>query len=327
MATILNPILIAFIDLVYHNYDCVKYDSHCSADYTANSCPCFTGDFIKLWDRMKRDESSGMTGAIITVMLYVGSMIISTLLLYEYLVYVHKDARILDLWRRTKAPAEEFFIPNDYEMTHDELMSICHKATNWRGPAGASRKVMISTYVERDHFDPAFEATTKHYAVYECTLDGKKRLYRHFLLLPDGSIIEIFEQFTLNLGAQYHQLNRLLLEAEAAGKEPSSHNLQRGRSQGQGRSQDAGDKGTSLSAARDGAFAEVSNPLTKAASTRGDIDIAAGGSGAVTAPTPEKVVGAARDGRHRSSGRRMSTELKQVLQHRKNRLFAGLEHA
>ena len=41
--------------------------------------------------------------------------------------------------------------------------------------------------------------STKHYAIYECGPDGAKRsMYRHFIALDDGSIIEIFEQFTIS---------------------------------------------------------------------------------------------------------------------------------
>lgn len=71
-------------------------------DYTSNSCPCFNGDFIKLFNRTVVEEGSGVTGAILMLIVYIICSIVSTLLLYEYLVYVHKDARILDLWRRVK---------------------------------------------------------------------------------------------------------------------------------------------------------------------------------------------------------------------------------
>jgi hypothetical protein len=71
-------------------------------------------------------EGSGITGIILTVLLYFATFIISSLLVYEYLVYVHKDARILDLWRRVKGSAEEFFMPGIYECIYADLcMYIC----------------------------------------------------------------------------------------------------------------------------------------------------------------------------------------------------------
>jgi uncharacterized BrkB/YihY/UPF0761 family membrane protein len=49
---------------------------------------------------MKKEESSGITGLFIMLMLYTGTMVISSLILYEYLVHIHRDGRILDLYRR-----------------------------------------------------------------------------------------------------------------------------------------------------------------------------------------------------------------------------------
>ena len=113
IATILDPLLLFIVDLAYHNYNCSSYSANCNLDYTSDSCSCFNGDFIKLFNRTVISEGSGVTGVILVVIVYFACAIVSTLLLYEYLVYVHKDARILDLWRRVKGPAEEFFVPDD----------------------------------------------------------------------------------------------------------------------------------------------------------------------------------------------------------------------
>ena len=84
--------------------------------------------------------------------------------------------------------------PHCYRVTLQELHSICARASQWHGPSGAHRKLIISNYVERDPLDPSFEETTKHYAIYE--IDGdKKSVYRHFLRTPNGAILEVFDQF------------------------------------------------------------------------------------------------------------------------------------
>ena len=95
---------------------------------------------MKLWMRYERDEGSGVTGLFITVMIYLGIVCISLLLLYEYIVYVHRDGRILDLWRRINAPAEEFFLPDDFEISGEELVSICALAKKHRGLDGSTRR-------------------------------------------------------------------------------------------------------------------------------------------------------------------------------------------
>lgn len=207
--TALDPYAILLVDLGSHNYNCGEYDDTCRDDYTSSNCNCFEGDWFKLWTRYHKDEGSGVTGFFITFMLYFSTTMVSLLLLYEYLVRVHKDARILDIWRRINAPAEDLFIPLDFEISLDELRTICASAAAWKGPDGASRRLVVSEYVETDPFDDNFEAITRHYAIYELSLDGKRKLYRHFLKLQDGSIIEIFEQLSIDLSTQYRYERRL----------------------------------------------------------------------------------------------------------------------
>jgi hypothetical protein len=112
---------------------------------------------------------------------------------------------VLDLWRRARAPQEEFFIPDDFEISQEELASVCARARAWRGITGSTRKVAVSTYIEEDRDDPHFREITKHIVVYEVDPDGGKTLFRHFLLQPSGAILEIFEQFKVVLSAQYYQ--------------------------------------------------------------------------------------------------------------------------
>lgn len=89
------------------------------------------------------------------------------------------------------------------------------------GLNGETRRLVISNYLERDPYDSLFQENTKHYAIYQYELIAnptdpeadktvKKSLYRHFLLLPDGSIIEIFEEFSVDLNAHANALANLL---------------------------------------------------------------------------------------------------------------------
>ena len=123
IATILDPFLLFLVDVAYHNYGCRTYDADCSTDYTSSECSCFEGDFVKLFNRTKADEGSGITGAILIVVVYFGTVIISAFLYYEYLVYVHKDARILDLWRRIRGPSVPVRVV--YEMSLAVCLSVC----------------------------------------------------------------------------------------------------------------------------------------------------------------------------------------------------------
>ena len=48
--------------------------------------------------------------------------------MYEYLVYIHRDGKILDQWRRINGSFEDFFIPLDFEVTDEEMMLIIHQS-------------------------------------------------------------------------------------------------------------------------------------------------------------------------------------------------------
>lgn len=66
----------------------------------------------------------------------------------------------------------------------------------WRGLDGSLRKLQVAEYVEEDPSDPDYQKTTTHYSIYEFTPNGqKKKIYRHFLMLPDGAIVEIFDKY------------------------------------------------------------------------------------------------------------------------------------
>jgi hypothetical protein len=127
VAAILDPVLVIIIDLIYHNYNCTASSDACKEDYTSSECNCFNGDFLKLWYRMVKEEGSGLTGLFIMLLLYMGTVIIGGLILYQYIVYVHRDARILDQWRRVNGTVEEFFIPHDFEVSDEELKAIVYK--------------------------------------------------------------------------------------------------------------------------------------------------------------------------------------------------------
>jgi hypothetical protein len=48
---------------------------------------------MKLWRRMELDENSGLTGLLMTSIVYLGTAIITGMVLYEYMIRVHKNGR------------------------------------------------------------------------------------------------------------------------------------------------------------------------------------------------------------------------------------------
>lgn len=202
VVTVLDPYLITLVDLGYHNYACTRVSEACSTAYTSGDCDCFYGDFVKLYTRMLRDEGSGITGAFITFVLFFSCSVLSLFLLYEYLVYIHRDGRILDLWRRITAPNEEFFVPDDLEVSHDELMLVLSKCRRWFGPAGARRKVTIEESIEKDPEHKNYLGRYTRYVIHEVEKDGSRIIHRQFIMDQAGKIVELFEDYKVKMQRQ-----------------------------------------------------------------------------------------------------------------------------
>ncbi|KAM4790834.1 uncharacterized protein ACIQIH_002452 [Cyanocitta cristata] len=169
-------------------------------------------DAAKLSWVFLRAGESGVPGALITVMLYTILFMISSTVLYLYFLRLHSEGWLLDVFRRIHGEEGTFFVPLDLEISSQELSYIMKRAEQWRGINGERRMVAVSDYIWKDHAsqpgvsscdlqhqdeipDAAASwkgSTTVHVCVYTVHLSGFRELYRHFLRLPDGAVIEAF---------------------------------------------------------------------------------------------------------------------------------------
>lgn len=209
---VFDPIIIFFLNVVSLNINCSARSSACASDYTSTACHCFIADATKLYEHLLTKEGNGGIGILVTFIIYLATLSVSSVIFYEYLVHVHQNGRLLDLWRRINAPTEEFFIPNDFEVSQEELGFICHSIRQWRGLDGSTRHLQVSHYIEKDPYDPAFEEHVFHYAIYTLAPDGKKTMYRQFLHLDNGAVIEIFDQFVGNMAQKNRVLEKILFK-------------------------------------------------------------------------------------------------------------------
>ena len=51
---------------------------------------------------------------------------------------------------------------------------------------------------------------TTHVVIYHASLDGSRELYRHFLRLPDGTIVEVFGNMEKQFGMKTNALDDVL---------------------------------------------------------------------------------------------------------------------
>ncbi|KAG8009381.1 Orofacial cleft 1 candidate gene 1 protein-like protein, partial [Nibea albiflora] len=101
------------------------------------------GDAAKLYWHFHRADQSGAAGVIITLFLYAVLFLLSITILFIYLLRFHNGGRMLDVFQRLTAKEGAYFLPQDLELSNQELSYIVKKAEQWRGFNGERRKVSI----------------------------------------------------------------------------------------------------------------------------------------------------------------------------------------
>ncbi|XP_053102751.1 uncharacterized protein LOC128323509 [Hemicordylus capensis] len=195
--TVLDPLAVFIVDAVLRRL-------HYATDKPIADC-------AKLYWLFLRTEESGIPGILITILLYTILFIISSTTLYLYFIRLHNEGWLLDIFQRIQSDETNFFVPFDLEISNQELSYIVKKAEQWRGINGEHRKVVVYDYIWKDHANKPdvsrsdlhhqgetwkyignLQGTTVHVAIYTVHLGGFQELYRHFLRLPNGAIIEAF---------------------------------------------------------------------------------------------------------------------------------------
>ncbi|KAK7881587.1 hypothetical protein WMY93_029996 [Mugilogobius chulae] len=166
------------------------------------------GDAAKLYWHFYRSDQSGVVGVVLTVFLYAVLTILSLTILFIYLLRFHNDGRMLDVYQRLTASEGTYFLPQDLEVSNQELSYIVKKAEQWRGYNGERRKVAVYDHIWTEEeplvvstipieSPPAEGAptpkgeTSTHVTVHTLFLSGLKQKYRQFLRQPDGAITEV----------------------------------------------------------------------------------------------------------------------------------------
>lgn len=128
-------------------------------------------------------------------------MMLTATILYVYFLKIHNNGRLLDTYHRLHGEEDDFLVPYDLEVSSKELTNICVKSEAWRGNEGEIRKIIVNDFVWQEEADDELaeknsrkpkEEITVHVAIFTVHLDGLRELYRQFLRLPDGAILEVF---------------------------------------------------------------------------------------------------------------------------------------
>nr|XP_002734565.1 PREDICTED: uncharacterized protein LOC100373469 [Saccoglossus kowalevskii] len=192
--TFLDPIFILLIDAIIG-----------TVVYTSGDDPI--ADASKLYYNFVRIQNNGLVGIFMTIFLYLFCMFTTVVIVYMYFLRLHNNGRMLDTFHRLHGLSEEFFVPYDLELSVHELTYIVKKAEQWRGEEGERQKTAVYDYVweEESVEEVVWDANgehrqvkqgrreiTSHVSIHKIHLDGLRELFRHFLRLPDGAIVEVF---------------------------------------------------------------------------------------------------------------------------------------
>uniref|UniRef100_A0A671FQK5 Orofacial cleft 1 candidate gene 1 protein n=1 Tax=Rhinolophus ferrumequinum TaxID=59479 RepID=A0A671FQK5_RHIFE len=195
--TVLDPLAVFIVDIVLGR---LTHDGDTPV-----------ADAAKLYWAFVRTMQSGIPGVILTVLIYILLFIISSLILYLYCLRLHSDSWILDALQRIHSEETKFFIPYDLEISNQELSYIVKRSEQWRGISGERRKVAVYDYIWKSHGVKSSLSScdlqhlneisvsargpgdiTSHVSIYTVYPSGFQELYRHFLRLPGGAIVEVF---------------------------------------------------------------------------------------------------------------------------------------
>lgn len=168
LGTMLDPLLIFIVDACRWNYP--------------------SGDAFKLYYFFLVQEGSGGSGVMLQLIIAAFLCFVSFVLLYSYVIHLHHNGRMMDVFRRLYGTEELFFMPRDMELSTRALRWIITQAKH--GISGPKRRITTTRYQVVDKSKPhdGKSDETVHLALYNTKLNGEQELYRNFVRLPDGAI-------------------------------------------------------------------------------------------------------------------------------------------
>ncbi len=80
------------------------------------------GDLFKLYLFYgQADANSGFVGFFLTFIIHLGLLIVNLFIFYNYIVFIHMDGRLSDIYMRITGKMSKFFLPLDSEVSFNYL--------------------------------------------------------------------------------------------------------------------------------------------------------------------------------------------------------------
>eukprot|EP00055_Hartaetosiga_balthica_P017070 m.111621 g.111621 ORF g.111621 m.111621 type:complete len:1086 (-) comp9241_c0_seq1:71-3328(-) len=230
--TLLDPFLILLVDVCLLRW---RYDQGAT----------MIGDAFKLYWHFELSDDGGLPGVFITIFIYFLMMFAAGVLMYVYILRVHMGGAVRDVYQRLTTPYDENTLPYDNELSLNELEFIVKRAERWRGYNGERRKVVVYSYTWTEDVEdgslnkktsvresvvvPLDESSnsdrlltmsqrikekkakgiieeTTHISIHTLHLSGVTEIFRQFLILPDGAVVEVYGDGNLHVDKRVNKL-------------------------------------------------------------------------------------------------------------------------
>ena len=158
-----------------------------------------SGEYRRLYNFYDRIDKTGVIGIFIIAFIYFAFAVINCFIFYSYIVFLHMNGRLLDIYRRVVADEDHFFFPHDNEISLRILQQILDKVKkendNLKGMPGMKHFAISKHVLKRNKT----EERSIYIALYEKTPKNRLELYRHFLMLANGSICELEKKLSFTV--------------------------------------------------------------------------------------------------------------------------------
>jgi hypothetical protein len=160
--TILDPFIVLIIDAV--------------GTYT-------DGDYFRFYNYYYKKQGNGLVGVYLTIFLIFAFTVINGFLFYNYMIFIHMNGRILDLYKRLSGSMKSFFIPHDNEVSLKYVQWVVERAKKKNFILKSSKQTILDRQGK--------EKNIQFIHIYK--YNDKNKIYRSRLFVKDqdGSICEV----------------------------------------------------------------------------------------------------------------------------------------
>jgi hypothetical protein len=86
------------------------------------------GDYFRFYNFYFKKQASGLVGIYLTIFVIFAFTVLNGFLFYNYMIFIHMNGRILDLYKRLSGSMKSFFIPHDNEVSLKYVQWVLERA-------------------------------------------------------------------------------------------------------------------------------------------------------------------------------------------------------